>query len=47
MSDNRLHHVQTLNLAYKVSVITHSFKMIGTLRPKVIHLDVDDMRSRP
>lgn len=47
MSDNRLHHVQTLNLPYKVSVITHSFRMIGALRPKVIHLEMGDMRSRP
>lgn len=35
--DNNLHHVQKLNLPYKVSVITHNFKVMRILRPKVIH----------
>lgn len=37
MPDNNLHHVQNLNLPYKVSVITHNFKVMRILRPKVIH----------
>ena len=38
MPDNKFHHEQNLNLPCKVSIITHSFRMIRRLRPKAIHL---------